>query len=101
MTHNTSSPYILKVLDVSTSHITDKDDKLLAGSDFPGCAISYAYGYSVIVLKAQPDIVESYRRYGMSEEFCRVYTWAEKLDVAEVRFDRDGTVYEDLPEFDW
>lgn len=96
-----TDPYIFKVWDVSTCHVTKEDMEKLRLSDNPACAISYEYGINVICTCDDEQFNEALVRFGMSPEFCALYKKAVELGVSEMRLDEDGTQYTDLPQFDW
>jgi hypothetical protein len=101
-------PFIHKMIDVSTAHITEKDSELLKGEDCPICSYLFEYGYRVIPSShpyrviPSPDVdeTEALKTYGFSEAFINLYKIARKKEC-EILLDCDGTEYEDLPTFEW
>lgn len=99
-----SQPYTKKVLDISTAHITNKDNELLRISSEGQTATSlvvydYAYGYFIAV----PDelTAEAYREEGFSEALISILTYAKITGCDYVQLDGDGITYTDLQTFDW
>jgi len=104
-----SNPYLVKVLDISTGHITKKDSMLLTRDDCPATAYEYEYGYFVFVDVSDPDLrkmslkgeLKAYKKYGFSENFLNIFKKANKLNCKYIQFDADGTEYSDLPVVEW
>jgi len=101
-----NNPYINKVLDCSTAHITNNDNNLLkeASKDSvnqnPVIAYEYEYGFLVYVPEDK-DIRESALKYGYSKEFTNLIDKARELNCKYLQLDGDGIVYYDAPQFDW
>ncbi len=102
-------PYISKILDISTGHITENDNDLLGKEDCPVVAYPYGpeedqYGYLVCVKMDeeafQTEVILS-KEYGFSESFIKIYKAAHAHGIEYVRFDRDGVEYEDIPIYNW
>jgi hypothetical protein len=102
----TGSPYFKKVLEVSTGHITKKDNDFLISKEPIGwlpIVHSYLEGYFVHVFsdpetsKASLQIWEKH----FSPEFCRIMLHAHTIGVTYVQFDADGVEYTDLKTFPW
>ena len=100
---------IFKYADVSTKHITAKDndilDRLKRSDNFPMTVANYEYGYFI----ALPEL-ETFRKYGekdrliehgMSEAFCHLIEMAIKKKCTILRLDRDGWDCKGLKEFEW
>lgn len=105
---------IMKMLDLSTAHITSKDADLLRtyradenGPDKALTAYPYEYGWTVStsgMLDGGADREEkiaAMRAEGFSDHFVNMMTHAADLDVAMVRLDRDAECEPGLPTFDW
>lgn len=104
----TGNPYLKKVLDISTSHITLEDNKLLSlqTEELPSqgpCVYNYLEGYFVFVSSNpdnfKSDLVEWEKHF--SPEFCRIMLHAHTIGVNYVQFDADGVEYKDLKTFSW
>ena len=105
------NPRFDKVLDISTTHITKKDEKLLR-KDGKGKAIAtlvvypYLYGYLVYVedISGTKNLLKEAQRIdkeGYSTEIINIFNWARSLKCSYIKLDGDGIEYEDLPTFDW
>lgn len=91
-------PYIFKVLDISTGHITEDDAKRLEANEDRITAYSlHEYGWLVYI----GEIIENWPKKYWSPAFRKVLRVAKELGCEYVRFDRDGTEYDGLPKFDW
>lgn len=93
-------PLILKMLDMSTGHMTREDAEFLTKEAHGGTAPVYElseYGWLVYV----GEIEDNWPDDALSPAFRKVLEWAAKMYCDYVRFDRDGRVYEFLPTFDW
>jgi hypothetical protein len=95
-------PCIVKMLDVSTGHMTKQDNELLSerqnnGRTYSGYELA-EYGW---LLYCTGDLDESWPIADWSPALRKIMAWAKKLGCDYVRFDRDGTEYEDLEHFDW
>jgi hypothetical protein len=93
-------PFIFRVLDISTGHMTSEDNEILTAEtrDGEGTAPVYElaeYGWLVYV----GEIDNNWPL--MSPEFRNILTKATALGCDYVRFDRDGREYPELPSFDW
>lgn len=92
-------PYIFKVLDCSTGHMTKEDAQKLG--DDNNMVPSYEleeYGW-LVYSEGWTDDPSQYE--GMSPAFIKVLEWANELECNYVRFDRDGYTYDTLPMFEW
>lgn len=108
---NTMSKHVRKYLDLSTGHMTHRDNELLAtvnkedalcGLDLP-LVRPFEYGNFVWVPDTEDrDQYESgYAKYGFSPEFIGVLRYARENGCDWVNFDRDADTCEDLPTFNW
>lgn len=98
-------------LDVSTSHITERDGELLtrigmeANTALPLFVSNHPYGHWVDVhpdIKDQPDAYfQALNAAGFSQEFCDILRAADEIDCIVINFDADGLIYEGLPQFEW
>ena len=92
-------PYIFKVFDVSTGHMTVKDAQQLGDGSDTTCCIAYElseYGWLVYI-----DTGNSSYGKGMSSAFKKILKIAGELGCEYVRFNRDGAVYPELKSFVW
>lgn len=111
------SPQMFRYLDVSTSHITHHDDDILKDMAIRNISenarkvsmmgvdnyfiIVYPTAHGYFVFVNSEDTGESYTRRGLSPEFQEIMRQAASLECSFVRFDADGTVYQNLPVFKW
>jgi ssDNA-binding Zn-finger/Zn-ribbon topoisomerase 1 len=98
-------PLIQKYMDVSTGHITKRDNMLLieackADTGNPLVAYKYQYGYW-IACGSNPDYYKSFKEYGYSENFVAIVARAQEFKCTYVQIDCDGIQYDDLETFDW
>lgn len=104
-----NNPYINKVLDCSTAHITNNDNNLLKeASEAPKDSVNqnpiiaheYEYGFLVYVPEDK-DIRESALKYGYSKEFTNLIDKARELDCKYLQLDSDGVTYNNIFRFNW
>jgi hypothetical protein len=92
-----------KTMDCSTAHVTNKDiNELLKRDDCPVC--SYPYDCGTFVYVYQMDLegtLQMAKEYGFSAEFINIFKMARENDCRYIQLDCDGTLYNDLPTFDW
>lgn len=104
-TYTTQKIQTNKVLDISTGHITENDNKLLADEECPVSAYKFIYGFLVNVPHNLENIYEETRKAivitGFSDAFQTIYELARKNKCDYIMFDCDGITYEDLPVFEW
>lgn len=95
-----ADPFIFKVLDISTRHMTNDDNQILElnrDTDGPSpCYELKEYGWLVYVGELEENWGEE-----MSPAFLAILEHARELGCDYVRFDRDGRVYGELPTFEW
>ena len=112
MKRSINSPVTVSALDISTGHITKKDDSLIQNSNCdaksPLVAYGYPEGYFVYVSEAiystseaKEEYIQSLKDFGMSTQFIKILQRAAVRAIKYVQFDADGTVYDDLKKFDW
>jgi len=95
-----TDPFVFKVLDISTGHMTKDDSLGLDANSHSGPAPVYElheYGWLVYV----GEIEESWPGEDWSEAFRKVLNAAKELGCDYVRFDRDGREYPELQKFEW
>lgn len=121
------NPYMVKCLDVSMIHITPEDAELLDKASnsingyfmAPGLPTAYKYAYGYFVYTYIPDEfgwdveekeasdkafkvhLDEFKRSGFSDGFLGLLTAARDFGCKYLQIDRDGTDYEDVPEFRW
>lgn len=95
----------LQYADISTAHIAESDDialHLLAQAAGPSWAAPFRWGdeqfgwYISVEGAVEDDDLAAF-----SPAFRRLMKQAREADIPYVRFDRDGTEYEDLQRFEW
>jgi hypothetical protein len=106
--YSIKKPYIQKVLDISTGHVTQSDVMLLrscAISDTAWGPIVMPYEEGVIVAVSSDDetfAADLIMWAGhFSKEFCKVISVAHDRGCTYVKFDQDGIEYTDLKVFNW
>jgi len=93
-----NNPFIFRVLDISTGHMTREDsERLFAESEDLTAYELGEYGWLVYV----GEIDDNWPEENWSGAFRNVLQAAKGLGCDYVRFDRDGREYEGLPTFDW
>ena len=91
---------ITKVLDVSTAHITEKDNNLLSSNDTYVISYPKDHGFFVYVPEAA-KIIKTFARDGYSKAFLKLMKMASEHKCGWIMLDSDGTVYPQLKVFDW
>ena len=114
--NSTKKPFIVKVFEASTSHITKKDDKLLRKEDLVDISVYNVagggthYGYLIYTgLEDNSSINEqidkptkdAILKAGFSKNFVSLLDRAKKNGCKFLQLDCDGVEYEDLKTFDW
>lgn len=105
---------VVKMLDISTVHITKSDADLLeadaAGiiaydkSSYKDGELDDRYGWFIHVPDQTIDVEDcqySCREAGMSEAFVNLVGYAHKQGCYWICLDRDGDDIDDLPTFEW
>ena len=95
-----TDPFVFKVLDISTAHMSKEDSQKLQAEADNGHAPVYElrdYGFLVYV----GEIEENWPDDEMSSAFRKVLDSAKELGCDYVRFDRDGREYAELEKFNW
>ena len=114
--NSVESPFIVKVFEASTGHITKEDDKLLRRDDV-GSVCTYdikggkiLYGYLVftglennssIKEEIATEELEAMKADGFSDAFINLLKIARAKGCKFLQLDGDGVSYEDLPTFEW
>jgi hypothetical protein len=114
--NSTKKPYIVKVFEACTSHITKKDDKLLRKEDLAELSVyqvkggDILFGYLIYtgledntsineqIFKPTKDAI---LKAGFSENFVSLLNKAKKNGCKFLQLDCEGVEYEDLQTFDW
>ena len=93
-------PTVIKMLDVSTVHMTREDNDLLTSEhqDLNVCYDNLPNGF-LVYIPEDKDAIEECK--DLSEGFRTVLHWAQLNGATHVKFDADGDVYPQLPKFDW
>ena len=104
-------PATMKLLDLSTKHISEKDNELLESyaekSRLPTPPLtvhSYDYGYFIPVPDREYWSSDGLRQFvddGASAALSCLINLCIGEGFAVLRLDRDGTEVDDLPAFDW
>ena len=95
------------VADISTAHITPRDNELLSGptpsSGFFMLVVATEYGWLVHVegLHTDEERQADWRNAGMSNKFVDTCVLASTQGCKWADFDCDGIVYDSLPQVDW
>ena len=96
-----AQPYIVKVLECSTAHITSKDNDLLNQDGMSAPAVyKFEYGHFVYAENVFEE-QETLAKTGFSEQFIRILKKANSEGCKFVQFDCDGMEYNDLEKFNW
>ena len=113
---NARTAVIAKALDVSTSHITEEDAKLLESSTsqgevhfglgYPTIVYSYPEGYFVYAHVGDNaaevrDFNKACRAAGYSEAFLKVMQMARRNGCKYAQLDCDGIEYPQLKTYKW
>jgi len=98
-----TDPFIFKVLDVSTGHMTHEDNLGLAANSVDSAKALVPvyelgeYGWLVYI----GELDDNWPAEDWSEAFRTVLKKALELGCEYVRWDRDGKKYDELETFDW
>jgi len=104
-----TNPFIVKVFEACTSHITEKDDANLKRdsnvTDHNPSLIVYPFEYGYFIFSDfEADEVEAIylsleKKEGYSKEFIQLLKLAKEKGCKFLQIDEDGAEYEDLPTF--
>lgn len=97
---------ILNYLDVSTAHMTARDNEILASVPnhmLPVTVTEHEYGYFVQFSEDVPmeDISEQSRAAGLSDAFVGVLRYARERHCFLINLDADAEQVDNLPAHDW
>ena len=110
------NPFIVKVFEACTSHITEKDDKLLRKEDLAELSVynidggGTRFGYLIYTgLEDNTSIKEGIEKptqkailkAGFSKNLVWLLGRAKKNGCKFLQLDCDGVEYDDLQTFDW
>ena len=108
------TPTITKVFDVSTNHISKRDDEIILATSHAfkegdvACTdlIVYEYEEGCFIFAAiEDDVVEDFyttlEGQGLSHEFIALLRLAKQFGCKYLQLDRDGEIYDNLPTFNW
>jgi hypothetical protein len=113
--NNIKNPFIVKVFEASSCHITKNDDKLLKREDL--CSLSVyrvkggdiLYGFLIYTGLEDNTSVDEMKSFsdtaikteGYSDALLNLLMMAKRNGCKFLQLDCDGVEYEDLPKFDW
>lgn len=87
---------ILRYLDASTGHLTQKTLNSLNSEDYP---YSYQYDEGVFISVPENDDPEAFEK--LPKDLRKLLKYAWKNDVQLIRLDRDAEVVDELPVYEW
>ena len=108
-------PEFIKVFDCSTGHINEQDDSLL-GLDrrnlgtpdpvlFQPLIVQELYGGARLISTWDGDdfaeLNETMLRFGYTQELFNLLEYAHSQGCGYLKLDRDGPLYNDVPQFEW
>ena len=106
-----TNPFIVKVFEANSSHITENDDMLLQCEDMTSLVVykviggETLYGYLIYTFLGLDDqdttTKKSLMEDGYSEELCNLLELAKNQGCKFLQLDGDGMQYDDLPTFNW
>ena len=94
-----ATPVFVKVLDVSTVHITEADNDYL-GSDAAARSLicdGFEYGFYVYACYSAAEVAG----LPISDSFKTLLLWAGRVGATTIKLDCDGEVYSHLPKNAW
>jgi len=94
------NPCILKNMDISTCHITERDSQLLGLVEQENPLVVYPYEYGFLVYAAYDDRVA---RHQSAQQFSLIalLEMAEQHGCHFLHLDESGEEYEELASFEW
>ena len=95
------NPCIVKVLDISTAHITKRDSFFISKATSELIQYEYKEGFFIYVLEDKEETQEALLKAGYSQAFVDIINRARELGCKYVQLDCDGITYDDLPTFEW
>lgn len=114
--NSTKNPIITKNFDVSTGHITARDNRLLkkavkdkvCNCNPPLIVYTYREGYFVYVpvkdtspKQFNEKEVQALKDFGFSDALVNLLREAARLECKYLQLDADAMEYENFPTFDW
>jgi hypothetical protein len=99
---------VCNYVDLSTSHVTEKDMRILQNGD-PSATVSSPYLPGAFVTVTTPDVeevaeaIDEAKSEGLSDSFCKALQYAVNHGAMFLRLDADGTMINspDLDVHDW
>lgn len=98
------NPCILKNMDISTCHITERDSQLLGLVEQENPLVVYPYEYGFLVYAAYDDRVarhQAAQQFGYSPSLVALLEMAEQHGCHFLHLDESGEEYEELASFEW
>ena len=102
------NPEIAKSFVCSTAHISEEDNnkllKLLKEKTSPSSSLptyDYEYGYRIFIGENLEDTIAEFKLANLSDELCHLLKVANYFECQWLVLDDEGTVYEELPKFNW
>ena len=96
---------ILKILDLSTDHITADDAMWLSNVELPIRVIKHDYGYFINVVEESLTEMEErlveLEEFNFSKAFILLYRYAIHLNCSWINLDQDGELIDNLEQFSW
>lgn len=96
--------------DLSTGHITEKDNRCLwvaqvFGEELPMRVVEFKYGFYITITQDLDEFLASGKEnllgHGLSEAFVDLLEKAARNGINLVILDRDGDFDPELPTFEW
>jgi len=106
-TQNNTGLEIETTLVISTCHITEKDDALMASHAAEGSISAnlmcdtHRFGHVVILSDEIEEEIKTYKDDGFSEDFVKCIQLGIDTGVRNIRFDSDGSEYPFLNKNEW
>ena len=109
------NPFIVKIFEANSCHITKKDDELLKNHDLCSLAIyevkggGILYGFLIYTGLEDNTSVDEMKSFsdtaikaeGYSDALVNLLKIAKENGCKFLQLDCDGVEYENLPKFDW
>ncbi len=85
--------------ELSTAHISKKDNYLLQEDDSGLSVYEYEFGFRIYL---DPEITKSaIKKFGFSKAFAKLFVMSKIQGCDYLILDRDGDIYDFLKVFDW
>ena len=96
---------ITKILEISTIHITEKDNeklKTIKINDEDMWVIKHVFGFIILINTEEfEEMKREYSNYGLSNSFIEILEIAKRNKCQYINIDRDNTIYNDLEKYNW